>query len=343
MNASTQHWQTMLPQVAEIAAHELPYSELPALLAGRTSPLILRGYASRLALANHTSADSLLAALQQASSGQLVNVCYLEASEQGRVFYKADFQQFNFQSGRIGFADLARRLQAPDPSGGCWYMGSTELTHYFPGLVAELDLGLAALAPLTSLWLGQQSRIAAHQDFPANFACNLYGQRRFTLLPPEQVANLYPGPFQFAPGGQDVSMVDFADPDLQTFPKFSDAMRAAFKAELNPGDALYMPSMWWHQVDACSELNLLLTHWWRDTPAYLGRPTNALMHAVLALRSLPKAQRDAFRALFDYYVFDEPEQAGALLPEGAKGLLECPLPEPLARALRADLINKLQR
>ncbi|HAT41274.1 MAG TPA: cupin [Rheinheimera sp.] len=337
------HWQSFLPDVEALDAHGMSWAALEPQLRERDTPLLLKGFAAHLPLAQHQSAESLLAHLTGASSGQLVNASFLSSETQGRVFYREDFQAFNFQSGRIGFADLAKRLLTLQADGGRWYMGSTEIGHYFPALVDELDLGLAALKPLTSLWLGQQSRIAAHQDFPANLACNLYGRRRFTLLPPEQVANLYPGPFQYAPGGQDVSLVDFAAPDLAKFPRFALAMRAAVKADLAQGDALFLPSMWWHQVDALDDLNLLLTHWWRDTPAYLGRPTNALMHAVLSIRSLPKAQREAFKALFDYYVFDEPEQAGALLPDSAKGLLELPLPEPLARALRADLTAKLQR
>jgi hypothetical protein len=169
------------------------------------------------------------------------------------------------------------------------------------------------------------------------------GHRRFTLFAPEQVANLYPGPMEFAPGGQDVSLVDFAAPDFNRFPRFAKALAAGFQVTLAPGDVLFMPSMWWHHVEALDELNLLLTHWWRDTPAYLGRPNNALLNAMLSIRHLPKAQRKAWQALFDYYIFADEPGGGAELPEAAQGLLRQPLDETTARALRSLIIQKLQR
>jgi hypothetical protein len=326
---------------------------LAAMLANAEAPLVLRGLCRHwpLTQAGLQSPAAALALLQKYSAGLPVSACYLPAETQGRVFYNSDFSGFNYQGGPLPFADLCQRLLDPAlaHSGASIYMGSTEVGQYFPGIRAQHQLPLDGLlnggagAALVSIWLGSKSRIAAHYDFPHNLACNLVGHRRFTLFPPEQVVNLYPGPMEFAPGGQDVSLVDFAAPDFGRFPRFAQALDAGLQVTLAPGDVLFMPSMWWHHVEALDALNLLLTHWWRDTPAYLGRPNNALLNAMLSIRHLPKAQRKAWQALFDYYIFADEPGGGAELPAAAQGLLRQPLDEATARALRSLIIQKLQR
>ena len=316
-------------------------------LGDKDKPLILRGLCAGwpLVQAGLQSVDAAAALLQQYASAELLNACYLPASEQGRVFYNEQLTGFNFQSMRQDLTTVLSQLRsyASQPEAApTLYVGSSEVTKFFPGLLAEHGLAIAEGSPLTSVWLGNCSRIAAHFDFPHNLACVLVGKRRFTLFPPEQIANLYPGPMEFAPGGQDISLVDFANPDYARFPRFKDALAKAQVADLEPVDVLFIPSMWWHHVEALSSFNLLLTHWWRDTPAFLGRPTNALLHSVLSLRSLPKAQRQAWQAIFDYYIFNHDEHSQQLPPQ-AEGLLQHPLPEQTARQLRADLTNKLKR
>lgn len=338
--------------VAELTLTTMPDAALlTAMLANAEAPLVLRGLCRDwpLTQAGLQSPAAALELLQSYSAGLPVSACYLPPETQGRVFYNSDFSGFNYQGGPLPFADLCQRLLDPAlaASGASIYMGSTEVGQYFPGIRAQHQLPLnllpGASQALVSIWLGSKSRIAAHYDFPHNLACNLVGHRRFTLFPPEQVVNLYPGPMEFAPGGQDVSLVDFAAPDFNRFPRFAEALAAGFQVTLAPGDVLFMPSMWWHHVEAMDELNLLLTHWWRDTPAYLGRPNNALLNAMLSIRHLPKAQRKAWQALFDYYIFADEPGGGAELPAAAQGLLRQPLDEATARALRSLIIQKLQR
>ena len=113
-------------------------------------------------------------------------------------------------------------------------VGSTTVDTCLPGFRGENDLGFGERQPLVSIWLGNRTRIAAHHDLPDNIACVVVGHRRFTLFPPEQLENLYIGPLDFTPAGQAISMVDFAKPDLQRFPKFAEAARHAHVAELSP-------------------------------------------------------------------------------------------------------------
>lgn len=321
--------------------------ELQQLIAHSTEPLIFKGLCLHwpLVAAGLRSAEEAAQYLRQFYQGKPVTACYLEAEQQGRIFYNEQQNGFNYQAGKVDFNQLIDHLFSLNASENSptYYMGSTEVTQWFPGLAEQNSLMLEGITPLTSLWLGNQSRIAAHYDFPHNLACNVVGHRRFTLFPPEQIANLYPGPMEFAPGGQDVSMVDFAAPDFERFPKFAEALPHAQLAELEPGDVLFIPSMWWHHVEAKDAFNVLISHWWRDTPAYLGRPNNALSMAVLSLRSLPKAQRQAWKAIFDHYIFEHDDVSQDHIQPEALKMLTKPLDELHARQIRADLLNKLKR
>ena len=69
---------------------------------------------------------------------------------------------------------------------------------------------------------------------------------------------------------------------------------------------------------------------------------NLLYHALLCLRDKPEHERRGWQARLNYYVFDDPQQAGAHLPAAARGVL-ADLDEGMARQLRAMLINRLNR
>jgi len=83
-----------------------------------------------------------------------------------------------------------------------------------------------------------------------NVGIVMTGRRRFTVFPPEQIGNLYPGPFELTPSGVPISLVDLTAPDLDRYPRFAEAMAAAQSAVLEPGDAIYLPFHWWHAVES---------------------------------------------------------------------------------------------
>ena len=57
-----------------------------------------------------------------------------------------------------------------------------------------------------------------------------------------------------------VSMVDRHHPDLERHPRFAEAMKVAQSAELEPGDAIYLPYHWWHGVDSLEPVNLFVNY-----------------------------------------------------------------------------------
>ncbi|PTT92598.1 cupin [Pelomonas sp. HMWF004] len=259
----------------------------------------------------------------------------------GRFFYNDDFSGFNFERQNHTLGAVLDELLAG--SSDAIYLGSTAIDSSVPALRGDNDLPtLAGFNPLVSLWLGNRIRVATHFDLPDNIACVVAGRRRFTLFPPEQVANLYVGPLDLTPAGQPISLVDLAHPDLERFPRYAQALRHAQVFELEPGDALFLPSQWWHGVESLSPVNGLVNFWWRQSPAFMDTPLNTLMMALLTLRDLPPAQRDAWRALFDHYVFDADAETAAHIPPDARGILN-PINDNGARQLRALLLSRLNR
>ena len=267
-----------------------------------------------------------------------------DADIEGRFFYTDDFTSFNFKSGTAHLDLVLSKLaeeQDKDPPQAI-YVGSTAVDRWLPGFREQNDLGISSEDLLVSFWLGNRTRVSAHFDFPDNVACVVAGRRRFTMFPPDQVANLYVGPLDRTPSGQPISIVDITRPDLARFPKFAEALEHACSCELSPGDAVFIPSMWWHHVESLSAFNLLVNYWWCNSPSAMGSPTSALMHAILALRDLPERQRQAWKGLFEYYVFAADQSVYAHIPEPGRGCL-APLDEASARQLRAELLNRLNR
>ncbi len=308
-------------------------------------PLLLKGLVAEWPAVAACSRSIDFAARYLASfwSEKPVTV-YVGDGIDGRFGYNEDFTGFNFKSGtaRLGqvFQKLAEQQGLESPQS--IYVGSTAVDRWLPGFRAQNDVTIPADDALVSFWLGNETRVSAHFDFPDNIACVVAGQRRFTLFPPEQIDNLYVGPLDRTPAGQAISLVDLSNPDFERFPKFAKAMESATSFELEPGDAIFIPSMWWHNVESLSPFNLLVNYWWCNTPPSMGSPTTALLHAILSVRDLTDRQRRAWKHLFDHYVFEADETVYEHIPESGRGCL-APLDELSARQLRADLLNKFNR
>jgi hypothetical protein len=260
-----------------------------------------------------------------------------------RLFYNEEMGM-NFRTGRAGLAEIFAGIDANEgrKDGPLIYLSSIDVKDYFEGLHEANHVDLGEREPIESIWIGTRTRIAAHNDFPNNLACCAVGRRKFTLFPPEQFANLYVGPLDHTPAGRPVSMVDLNNPDFEAFPRFREALAAARVAELEPGDAIFVPSMWWHHVEGLAPFNVLVNYWWRDTPRFLAQPHDALNHALLAIRDLPEDEKALWRQMFEYYVFGDPSIVAAHIPEKARGIL-APLDAEQAGRIRANLLRSLSR
>ena len=311
-------------------------------------PVVLRGLARDWGLvrAGLGGPQAAVDYLKGHYDGRPVQYSYGGPEVAGRPFYDDDFAALNCEVRRGALDQVLDEIVAhlDDPRPPTWYVASQSVDACLPRLRQENDLDLASLglqAPPT-IWIGNRVTASCHYDAPYNIACCAVGRRRFTLFPPEQIGNLYPGPLDPTPGGQAVSVVDFADPDLARYPRFEAALAAGRSAELEPGDAIYIPSMWWHHVQALAGFNVLVNYWWSSMPAWIPTPMHALYLSMWSIRDRPEQEKQAWREVFEYYVFGPAGRAGEHLPETARRLLGT-LDEVQARQLRAMLIGRLNR
>jgi len=300
-----------------------------------------------LVQAGQRCAADAAAMLRQSWSGEAVATYRTPPEAGGRVYYNDAFDGFNFVTSREDLGAVLEELLS-EPEGGI-YLGSVDMPRFFPHLGAVAGLDLAAIHPmlvehagLASVWIGNRTTASCHYDYSHNIAVCAVGQRRFTLFPPEQIGNLYPGPLEPTPGGQVVSLVDFREPDLSRFPRFARALEAGLVAEMAPGDVLVYPAMWWHHVEALAAFNVLLNYWWNAVGPWVDSPQVTLLHAMMSLRERPAPEKAAWQAVFQHYVFGDGAVPREGVPEPLWGAL-APMEPLVARRLRAEILRKLQR
>ena len=328
------------------AVHGLEPDAIPDEVLTSTQPLLLKGLVADWPFVK-AAKESVAAAAQyllRFYENTTVGVGCGPPEIQGRFFYNDDLSGFNFDRGMVKLDQVLNELlrYEHDADSPAYYVGSTSIDVCLPGFRAENDVAFGDRKPLANIWLGNRTRIAAHYDVPDNLACCAAGHRRFTLFPPEELENLYVGPLHLTPAGQAISLVDFHNPDFDKFPRFRKALEKAQVAEMQPGDAIFVPSMWWHHVEGLDSFNVLVNYWWRQTPDYMSTPAKVLDHALLAIRDLPPEQRKVWHDIFQYYIFDADDASFKHIPESAKGPL-AKVDEQTARRLRAELLNQLNR
>ena len=332
------------PQAApldECAARDF---DLAAAVA-RGKPLVIRGMVRdwplvKLALQSDTAFAQRLAELD---NGTDVTTLLIAPDADGIIGYTPDFSDFNYQHFKVpltlGLQRLAKYSQQEHAPG--LVIQSVPLRECLPGLLADHQLPFLDARIEPRLWLGNRTVTPTHFDSQQNIACVVCGTRRFTLFPPEQLPNLYVGPLDFAPTGAAISMARLDRPDDPRYPRLKLALQAAQAADLDEGDAIYIPPLWWHHVESLEQLNALVNYWWSTLPVpgyHSGHARAALFHCLLAFRALPPAERAAWRNLLDYYVFGG-QDAFAHIPERRRGVLGPLTPgtvEQLQRLARSD-------
>ena len=311
-------------------------------------PVVIRSFAEHwpLVKAAKNTPQNFAAYLVSFYTGKKASVLLGHPNIKGRFFYNDDMTDLNYIKGeeRLDLF-LGRLLELIDREiYPAISIQNLQLTDIVPGLSKENKSDFFPdVEP--RLWVGNQATVCAHYDGSDNVACVVAGRRRFILFHPEQVANLYPGSLNFTPAGAPVSLVNLHDPDFDRYPRFKTALENAWSAELYPGDAIFIPMLWWHHVDSLEKVNGLMNYWWNGSAAkdvVQPSPLDSLNMAMLALRNMTPIQRNAWRAMFDHYLFKQGVDPASYIPEHRQYAIGKITPQA-ERKLKDDVIERLKK
>ena len=262
----------------------------------------------------------------------------------GKYYYSPGLEGFNFERRMVRLLEalqiIIESLQRSDaPS---VYVGSVPVADALPGFTAGNPMPLLGPGVSPRIWLGTRSNVSCHHDTFDNVACVIAGRRRFTLFAPQLIGKLYVGPIDNTMAGAPVSLAASADgPQDGEFPLFEEIRAQALRVELEPGDALYLPKLWWHKVESLAPFNGLVNYWWDAFSAGPDAPYTSMLLAMIAISERPLAEREAWKAFFDHYVFRTQGHPLAHLPPQQHGLLGPLKPENYAR-IRARVMHMLR-
>eukprot|EP00455_Lapot_gusevi_P036358 TRINITY_DN4042_c0_g2_i1.p1 TRINITY_DN4042_c0_g2~~TRINITY_DN4042_c0_g2_i1.p1 ORF type:complete len:197 (+),score=11.01 TRINITY_DN4042_c0_g2_i1:163-753(+) len=121
-----------------------------------------------------------------------------------------------------------------------------------------------------------------HYDLSEGVMLQIHGRKQFLLIPPTDLQACYPYPVAH-PHDRQSRINDVHQPDLEKYPHFGNL--AAVQATLEPGQLLYIPYGWWHQVES-SGVNISVSYRWNPYE-------DALRVAALASRRFGLASMPA--------------------------------------------------
>jgi len=330
----------------EIAARELsgPGSFQEFLEGGR--PVVIRGLVADWPVVKAAcgSPCALRDYLAQLDVGGRVEVFSGDPAIRGKYYYNPGLQGFNFERRTMKLMEAVDYiLEAVDQRiARSVYVGSVPTGDCLPGFAAGNPMPLAGVVASARIWLGTAANISSHYDTFDNLACVIAGQRRFTLYAPELIGRLYIGPLDNTMSGPPVSLAASApESGTESFPLFEEIRDQALTAHLEPGDALFLPKLWWHQVESTAPLNGLVNYWWDAFSSGPDAPYTSLLLAMITIAERPPAERQAWKAFFDHYVFRSNGHPLAHLPPEQHGLLGPLRPENYSK-IRARIMRLLR-
>jgi hypothetical protein len=336
----------MTSEPKEIAGRSLPPERFQREVVDACRPVVIRGLVSdwpvvQAARESPVRFRDYLAAFDVGGS---VEAYFGDPVIRGKYYYAPGLKGFNFERRAMKLLEVVQLMveSLDHPGAQSVYLGSMPTAEWLPGFAAAHPMSLVAQSAKPRIWLGTRSNVSCHYDGLDNLACVIAGRRRFTLFAPELIGRLYVGPIDNTMAGQPVSLAASADASEEgKYPRFAEVRDQALRVELEAGDALYLPKLWWHQVESIAPFNGLINYWWDAFSAGPDAPETSLLLAMITIAERPQAEREAWKAFFDHYVFRPNGHPLAHLPPEQHGLLGPLAPDHYAK-LRARSMHRLR-
>jgi hypothetical protein len=301
-------------------------ADWPVVRAARGSPRLLKEYLGQLG-----------------AHGQ-IEVFFGNPAIRGKYYYAPGLKGFNFERRMMTLPDAVESIlaAAESPGGQSVYAGSVPAANCLPGFAADNPMPLLPPEASPRIWLGTPANVSSHYDTFDNLACVIAGRRRFTLYAPQLIGKLYMSPIDNTMSGPPVSLAASAPEEARSqFPEFEQIRDQALVVELAPGDALYLPKLWWHQVESTASFNGLVNYWWDAFGIGPDAPYTSMLLAMITIAERPPAERQAWQAFFDHFVFRSRGHPLAHLPPEQHGVLGPLRPDNYGR-LRATIMRMLR-
>ena len=337
----------MTPSQRPRTVREVPAERMPDTgLASACEPLVVRGLCEDWPAVREAarSLDAFANYLSRFDTG-LAAQCFVAPPEvEGRYFYSEDMAGFNFRREAISISAAIERIKesAREEGRDSLYIGSVPIARHLPGFELENAVSAVPAEVEPRIWLGNASHVSCHFDTYDNLACIVAGRRHFTLYPPESIGALYVGPIDNTMAGQPVALAASSPPGDPRYPRFDAVRDRALTVELGPGDALYLPKLWWHEVVATDSVNVLLNYWWDAFRQGPDAPFTAMLLAMIAIAERPAAERAAWSAYFEHYVFRPDGHPLRHLPDSQHGILG-PIDRERYAQIRATVMKQLRQ
>jgi cupin-like protein len=311
----------------------------------RDRPAVLKGLVKDwpLVRASAQSDGALYEYIRTRDQNRPIRILVGKPDIKGVYFYRDDMTGLNFEFAQQPFHQaLAHILACKDQQNPpAIYTGATLVSETCPDVARENSLDILDKPARPRMWLGNAVTAATHYDNMHGVNCMVAGRKRFVFFPPDQLPNLYIGPLDMAPGGQPTSLVKLSAPDLNRYPRFAHALAAAETVDVEPGDAIFIPNLWWHNVESLDPVNLSVNYWWLEEPEK-AEPFAALAHALMAITPLSASRREMWHRMFEHYVFQTGGDPVPYLPPDKRGMLGALSPE-LETHMRTQLIRSLTK
>jgi len=135
------------------------------------------------------------------------------------------------------------------------------------GDLGELD-GFLTSGADGMLWIGPGGTFTPlHHDLTNNFIAQVVGRKRLLLAPPSEAGKLHNNRHVFS----EIGDLETSGLSLERFPRLEELR--LFPVELEPGDILFVPIGWWHQVRALDfSVTLTYTNFVWPNDGYRGFP-----------------------------------------------------------------------